>query len=375
MKQQAPDTGDSKAEGKASPLYLAIFDALRAEIEQGGYLKAFPSEAQLVRRFAASRQTVIQAMRELVKAGLVERHRGSGTVVSRRIRQLLGRVGLILPGCFDAPFTDAFSEVCKEVGYTFKFSCFDEFYSQYSVPFAKCAQAVSSLAREFAEENVLGVLLHPVQQVANAERINREILAEFRSRRIPVVLVDHDVCLPPEKSGCDVVGMDNFHAGYIIGRHLVERGAKKIAFLTHDNWAPSVMDRLHGVAAAVSDAGLAWNPSANVIHSLPDDAKSVTRAIRALHPDAIACGNDVEAARLLKTLAKLGISVPGDIRVTGVDDLPQVKLLSPPLTTLRQGAVQIARVAAERLIWRIHHPFEPPVTIQTHGQLIVRKST
>ena len=99
---------DSKSKRRVRPLYQVMFDSLKDEIEQGRYMKTFPSESQLVRRFAASRQTVMRAMRELVSAGLVERRRGSGTVVSRRMRQLLGRVGLILPGCFDAPFTDAF---------------------------------------------------------------------------------------------------------------------------------------------------------------------------------------------------------------------------------------------------------------------------
>ena len=55
---------------------------------------------------------------ELVKAGLVERHRGSGTVVSRRVRQTLGRVGLLLPTLFSSPFTTAFASVCQEDGWT-----------------------------------------------------------------------------------------------------------------------------------------------------------------------------------------------------------------------------------------------------------------
>ena len=68
------------------PLYMTIFETLKGDIEQGRYTRVFPSEAQLVKRFKASRQTVIRVMSELVKAGLVERHRGSGTVVSRRVR-------------------------------------------------------------------------------------------------------------------------------------------------------------------------------------------------------------------------------------------------------------------------------------------------
>ena len=169
--------------------------------------------------------------------------------------------------------------------------------------------------------------------------------------------------------------MDNFHAGYDIGRHLVERGATKIAFLMHGDWAPSVVDRLRGVTSAVVEAGLPWKHDRNVIDCRAEDEKSMMRALRTFRPDAIACGNDIEAARLLKTLAKLGVSVPDEVRVTGIDDASQSALLSPALTTVRQDFAQIARIAARRLVWRIHNPDEPPVTIQTHGELIVRKST
>ena len=373
MKQQASDTGESKAEGKARPLYQAIFDALRAEIEQGGYLKAFPSEAQLVRRFAASRQTVIQAMRELVKAGLVERRQGSGTVVSRRVRQTLGRIGLIVPMLVPSPFTMALAEVGRQEGYSLMFR---EFNGKHPVmPIEKRTRNVVLLAQEVAESKVVGVLMQPVQNVAGFERINSEMLDAFKKRRIPVVLVDHDAYFFPRRSGYDVVCMDNFHAGYDIGRHLVERGATKIAFLMHGDWAPSVVDRLRGVTSAVVEAGLPWKHDRNVIDCCAEDEKSMMRALRTFRPDAIACGNDIEAARLLKTLAKLGVSVPDEVRVTGIDDASQSALLSPALTTVRQDFAQIARIAARRLVWRIHNPDEPPVTIQTHGELIVRKST
>lgn len=76
-----------------------------------------------------------------------------------------------------------------------------------------------------------------------------------------------------------------------------------------------------------------------------------------------------------RTLGKLGVSVPDEIRVTGIDDAHHAALLSPALTTVRQDFSQIAKIAAERLIWRIRNPGEPPVTIQAHGELIIREST
>ena len=64
--------------------------------------------------------------------------------------------------------------------------------------------------------------------------------------------------------------------------------------------------------------------------------------------------------------------MPEEIRVTGIDDAQHAALLTPALTTVRQDFTQIAKIAAERLIWRIRNPEEPSVTIQTHGDLIDR---
>ena len=61
------------------------------------------------------------AMGELVNQGLVERRRGSGTVVSRRIRQTLGTIGLVLPNLVSSPFTAAIAAVCRDVGFSLMF--------------------------------------------------------------------------------------------------------------------------------------------------------------------------------------------------------------------------------------------------------------
>lgn len=364
------------------PLYMTIFETLKGDIEQGRYTRVFPSEAQLVKRFKASRQTVIRAMSELVKAGLVERRRGSGTVVSRRVRHALGRVGLLLPTLFSSPFTTAFAGVCHEEGYALLFRDLTnsdrelvERSAVRSADFASRAASARAVALEMAGANVSGVLMQPVQNIPDAERINCEIVQAFSRRGIPVVLVDHDICCAPRRSSCDIVCLDNFQAGYAVGRHLVERGAKRIAFLRGPNSVPSIVARLHGLSAAVAEAGLEWSPARNVIGCSADDAAALGRLLKKLRPDAIACGNDINAARVLRILESMKLQVPRQVRLTGFDDAPHAALLTPALTTVRQDFTRIARAAAQRLAWRIHHPDEPPMTLHLHGELIVREST
>ena len=64
-----------------TPRYVELADQLRADIARGRYPDGFPTENALCQRFAVSRFTVREALRTLTAEGLIERKRGSGTVV------------------------------------------------------------------------------------------------------------------------------------------------------------------------------------------------------------------------------------------------------------------------------------------------------
>lgn len=74
------------------PRYVEVAAALRAEIAERGLKPgdALPTETQLTERFRVSRFTVREALRRLSAEGLVERRRGSGTVVADRATLRLG---------------------------------------------------------------------------------------------------------------------------------------------------------------------------------------------------------------------------------------------------------------------------------------------
>lgn len=74
------------------PRYVEVAAALKAEIAERGLKPgdALPTETQLTDRFRVSRFTVREALRQLAAEGLVERRRGSGTVVADRATLRLG---------------------------------------------------------------------------------------------------------------------------------------------------------------------------------------------------------------------------------------------------------------------------------------------
>lgn len=74
------------------PRYVEVAAALKAEIAERGLQPgdSLPTESQLTERFRVSRFTVREALRRLAADGLVERRRGSGTVVADRATLRVG---------------------------------------------------------------------------------------------------------------------------------------------------------------------------------------------------------------------------------------------------------------------------------------------
>ncbi len=76
----------------AGPRYARVAETLRAELEGRAPGDALPTEQELTRRFGVSRFTVRAALQRLVDDGLIERRRGSGSVIADggALRQQLG---------------------------------------------------------------------------------------------------------------------------------------------------------------------------------------------------------------------------------------------------------------------------------------------
>ena len=90
---------------------------------------------------------------------------------------------------------------------------------------------------------------------------------------------------------------------------------------------------------------------------------------------AIVAYNDIMALGVLARLRDRGISVPGDVSVTGFDDLTYAALCSPALTTVAMPVAQAGRTAVNLLLdWLDSDNTEVP-QIVAETQLIVRGTT
>jgi DNA-binding LacI/PurR family transcriptional regulator len=97
--------------------------------------------------------------------------------------------------------------------------------------------------------------------------------------------------------------------------------------------------------------------------------------LRKHKPDGIVCGNDVTAGYLLHTLDELGVSVPGELMIGGIDDVKYAELLRVRLTTVRQPFAAIGDAAYHAMIERIDRPHSAPRHITLGCELVIRDST
>ncbi|MGW1146082.1 LacI family DNA-binding transcriptional regulator [Streptomyces sp. NPDC002454] len=148
------------------------------------------------------------------------------------------------------------------------------------------------------------------------------------ARRRPVVLFDRWA----EESGTVAVTLDNAAAVRLLVDHLEGVGRHRIA-LVADQASSAGAERVAAFTAA-------QGPDATTI-LLPDfttDAgRTAARRIieRRDRIDAVVCGADVLAVGLVSTLHRSSVAVPGEIAVTGFDDTEMLKLLDPPITSIR----------------------------------------
>lgn len=229
------------------------------------------------------------------------------------------------------------------------------------------------LCHQYIDRRVSGVFFAPLEQTANQEDVNRRIVDALDTARIPVVLLDRPALPYPRRGHHDLVGIDNRRAGYVITEHVAMLGSVRVAFVAYPQAAATVDAREAGYRESLYAANLPIARELSVRID-PSDSPAVRSFMDMTRPDAIVCANDRTAARLMPTLLRLGYSIPGDVRLVGIDDVEYARLLPVPLTTLRQPTQQIGDVALGVMLERVARADFPARDVLLHCELVVRES-
>jgi LacI family transcriptional regulator len=229
------------------------------------------------------------------------------------------------------------------------------------------------LCEQFIQRQVGGVFFAPFEYVAGKEEVNRRLAERLRQAGIAVVLLDRDLGAFPSRSEFDLVGIDNFAAGYLLAEHLLKLGCQQLAFVAPPLSAPTVSLRVAGAREALLDRQLPV-PADFLRVGEPDDVQLIRELSAGRRVEAVICANDRVAALLMRSLDKAGVRVPGDVRVAGFDDVRYATLLSVPLTTMHQPCQEIAVTAFRAMLDRMADPSLPVRNFVVSPRLVVRES-
>jgi DNA-binding LacI/PurR family transcriptional regulator len=105
----------------------------------------------------------------------------------------------------------------------------------------------------------------------------------------------------------------------------------------------------------------------------PADSNFVSSIVKS-GVQACVCANDMTAANLMHTLDSLGVRIPEDLRIVGIDDVRYASLLRVPLTTIHQPCKHIGMSAVTAMMERIANPDMPARDILVDFKLVVRES-
>jgi LacI family transcriptional regulator len=269
--------------------------------------------------------------------------------------------GLVIPSLANPIFSRiilAIQERAYELGYDVLLS--------YTVNLPEREEAA---IRRMLARRVDGMLISPVYRLANEVRIYQELQA----RKTPVVLLGHHA---PFCAQFVNVESDDVLAGYALTQHLLKLGHRRIAFLSGPPGTPWSQERFEGYRRALRESSLDVDDKL-IFHAgrtIEDGVNAATQMINeGSDATAIQAVNDLVAVGCAGVLLQQGLSIPGDISITGFGDTMVSEYFRVPLTTANQPKHRLGVAAMDSLVQLLKG--QQPATKRLPVELVVRASS
>ncbi|MFE1799588.1 LacI family DNA-binding transcriptional regulator [Streptomyces sp. NPDC059517] len=203
-----------------------------------------------------------------------------------------------------------------------------------------------------------------------ASSMAADALTAIRGDQLPLVMLDSD---PAGSTGAATVNLDIRDGVRQVAEHLLALGHRRFLHLAADipSWTFDIRAReLAARLAAVPGTELR---TAAAPISIDDARAAAETALSAPgpRPTALVCDDDKLAAGAYKAARRLGLRIPDDLSVTGLDDLALATALDPELTTVRLDAELFGERGMQALLAvlesRAPTPGDIPVTLVVRG--------
>lgn len=272
--------------------------------------------------------------------------------------QKTGTIGLVVPDNANPYFSEVARGV-EHLAYTNGYTVF-------------LCNTEEDIAREF---DVLRLLDEYIVDglILCSTRLEDADLHEAITRQPATVLVNR----PLHNSQVASIMIDAQLGGQLIANHLLENGHRKIGIIAGPRTSLSGRDRLSSYVQTIQEFGVV-QPEEQIIYCSPTTQGGTSAAKQLLQtfPDltALICFNDLVAVGALQACKQLGRDVPGDVAVTGFDDIPMSAFVTPALTTCHVHRHELGRRAMQLLLNMMRGEMND-ANIVLKPQLVVRDSS
>jgi len=306
-----------------------------------------------VSKYINSTQRFTPAVERKIRAAVDELAYQSNPLARSMITGKTGSVGVVILDIGNPHFTNfvkGANRVAIEEGYNLLF--------------------VDSEESQAREDELLQALSRRVDGLIVSTRMPEDQLHRVLAHGKPVVFSGR-----PAPDGRPSIGVDAYTAAFMLGELLVKQRHRKIAYV---GFAPARPDteRMRGLTDCLDQ---------HKLKLMRFDARSPTIAegermassilLRKDRPDAVVCYNDLVAIGFLGGAKTLGVRIPDEVSVAGIDNIPFGRFTSPALTTVdiqseflgEEGMRMLLQLIAGDSAVKGHTKVEP--------RLVVRDST
>lgn len=228
------------------------------------------------------------------------------------------------------------------------------------------------------EHHVDGLVIVPVARSPEGAYPNLELLKLFQRRKIPIIAIVDGI----NELQTGRVTTAVYQGTRLLMDHLLALGHHDIAYFSQPFQRVQKYGRHTAYHDALREAGIPYRPELLVETGLsPVDAYQQTgylldkgvRFTAAMYP------NDYMAVGGLRCLRERGVRIPGDISVTGFDDIELAHYCEIPITTAAFPIRQVGEMAIRELVGFLNRldrgDEQPTVDVALRPTLVVRQST
>lgn len=224
--------------------------------------------------------------------------------------------------------------------------------------------------RSLASGRVDGVIMS-----ASGESTDHSYLERINYEHLPIVLFDRiydDIHLPK-------VVTDDYQSSFAATEHLIQNGCQRIAYLVINKELSIGKTRMQGYEDALKKYKIPLRKRLIIdcSNSYEENSGIIEEAIRKQQPDGILASVERLAFSTYYVCRRMGIQIPETLKVIAFSSLEIAGLMHPPLSVVRQPAVQIGEKAAATLLKQLAGDSlsEEERFITMQSDLVIRESS